>query len=57
MNWLDNIIQYNLDITHLSTSDEYIKGPVIIEDKLFLQCGPNYNQLCVVDLVTEIILS
>ena len=54
---LDNDMQYNLDITRQSYSDEYIRGPAIVEDKLFLQCGQNHYQLCVIDLITEIILS
>tara|TARA_B100001564_G_C20542733_1_gene625098 strand:- start:458 stop:1003 length:546 start_codon:yes stop_codon:yes gene_type:complete len=54
---LDNDMQYNLEISRQSYSDEYIMGPAIVEDKLFLQCGQNHYQLCVVDLVTEIILS
>tara|TARA_B100000287_G_C20388697_1_gene684667 strand:- start:125 stop:688 length:564 start_codon:yes stop_codon:yes gene_type:complete len=54
---LDNDEQYNLEIERMSNSGEYYQGPAIIGNKLFLQCGDNFNQLCVVDLVIETILS
>mgnify|MGYP001256166883 FL=1 len=54
---LDNDEQYNLEIERRTDSGEYYRGPAIIGNKLFLQCGNNFNQLCVVDLVIETILS